>query len=271
MHRFVRLLGVVAVGLAVACIDMSAPKGAASISVLQLPSPSVVVGDTMRDSLGKAAPLTVVAYDGNNARLTDISPLFFISDTTHTAHLKGGNVLVGDKPGSVQLIGQIGSLQTPPATVPVTFAPTKIVAVPLPQDTLRAPFPLDSATSIASMAIGALVLGVPLPGGTDSVSQGFVVKYDLKYAPVTKAGSKSPAVYFVDGQQHVATADTTHATGASRQLTVNSSLLADPALLGGTKVDSAVVEVSTKYKGVLVSGSPVRFVVLITVLPPALR
>jgi hypothetical protein len=269
MHRFVRLLGVVAVGLAVACIDMSAPKGAASISVLQLPSPSVVVGDTMRDSLGKAAPLTVIAYDGNNAPLTDISPLFFISDTTHTAHLNGGNVLVGDKPGSVQLIGQIGALQTPPATVPVTFAPTKIVAAPLPQDdTLRAPFPLDSTTSIKSVSIGVLVLGVPLPGGTDSVSQGFVVKYDLKSAPATKAGSKSPAVYLADNNGHVATADTTHASGASRNLTVNSFFLADPALLGGTKVDSAVVEVSTKYKGVLVSGSPVRFVIPIKVNPP---
>ena len=41
--------------IAVACVDMSAPKGPASISVLQLPAPFVVRGAVMGDSLGNPA------------------------------------------------------------------------------------------------------------------------------------------------------------------------------------------------------------------------
>lgn len=261
MHRFATLLVVVGACFGIACIDMSSPRGAASISVLLLPSPNVVVGDTMRDSLGNAAPLTVVAYDANNMKLTDVSPLFFISDTSHTAHLKGGTVLVGDKLGSVQLIGQIGDLQTPPVSVPVTIAPTKLAAaVPLP-DTLCAPFPTDSATST-----GAVIVSVTLTGGADSGSQGFVVKYDLKKAPGTRSDARSPAVLFTDELGRIAKADTTDASGqAHRTLLVNSFFLGDQALLSGQKVDSALVEVSTSYKGVAVSGSPVKFVVPIKV------
>jgi hypothetical protein len=260
MHRFATLLVAVGVVLGIACIDTSAPPGAASISVLQLPSPSVVVGDTMRDSLGVAAPLTVVAYDGNNVKLTDIVPLFFISDTSHTAHLKGGTVLVGDKLGSVQLIGQVGGLQTPPVSVPVTVAPKKFaVRLPLP-DTLHAHIAVDSASSIDTVS-----LGVTLVGGPDSAVQSFVVKYTLGHRPESKPGST--AVYLADDQGHIATADTTDASGgASRRLVVNSFFLTDQARTGST-VDSAVVVVSTSYKGVPVSGS-ITFVVRIRAFIP---
>lgn len=252
MHRFATLLVAVAVALGVACIDMSAPPGAASISVLLLPSPSVVVGDTMRDSLGKAAPLAVAAFDGNNQKLTDIAPLFFISDTSHTAHLKGGNVLVGDKLGSVQLIGQVGVLQTPPVSVTVTVAPKQFAAGAPAPDTVRFPPPTDSASSIDTTS-----LRVTLVGGPDSAAQGFVVKYTLGHTPASKPGS--PAVYLADDLGHIATADTTDGSGvASRTLVVNSLFLTDQALLA---IDSAVVVVSTSYKGVPVSGSPIRFVV----------
>ena len=263
MHRFALLVVAASVCLGVACIDMSAPPGAASISVLLLPSPSVVVGDTMRDSLGVAAPLSVAAFDGNNQKLTGIAPLFFISDSSHTAHLKGGNVLVGDKLGTVQLIGQVSGLQTPPVSVTVTVAPKKFaVALPLP-DTVRAPFPTDSASSM-----GSSVLSVTLTGGPDSAAQGFVVKYTMGHKPESKPGAT--AVYLVDPELgHIATTDTTDGSGgASRKLVVNSFLLTDPALLAGTAVDSAVVVVRTTYKGVAVSGSPVTFVVRIKVLPP---
>jgi hypothetical protein len=58
--------------------------------------------------------------------------------------------------------------------------------------------------------------------------------------------------------------DTTDATGASRKLVVRSWLLADEAE-GRTKVDSAVVVVSTSYKGHPVLGSPLRLVIPIKV------
>ncbi|HTE47585.1 MAG TPA: hypothetical protein VK636_20245 [Gemmatimonadaceae bacterium] len=232
---------------------MSSPKGAASISVLQLPSPNVVVGDTMRDSLGVATPLSVIAYDANNAKLADITALFFISDSSHTAHLNGGSVLIGDKLGSVQLVGQVGGLQTPPVLVPVTVAPTKFAGVPIKPDTaLFVPISTDSATSVGSFALAATLKG------DTTAALSFVVKYTLSKAPQTKPGSP-PAVYLSDIPGHISAVDTTDATGATRSLVVNSLYLADPKLLVDG-ADTAVVIISTSYKGVPVSGSPITVV-----------
>jgi hypothetical protein len=50
-------------------------------------------------------------------------------------------------------------------------------------------------------------------------------------------------------------------------LVVNSFFLADSALAAGTKIDSAVVNATAFYRGALVAGSPVRFVVPIRVIP----
>jgi hypothetical protein len=259
IRRFVPTLVLVAIVAGVACLDMSAPKGPASISALLLPSPSVVVGDTMRDSNGVAAPLKVVAFDANGNRIGEVAADFFITDSGHIAHI-GGSTLVGDQLGTVHVIGQIGALQTPAATIPITVAPAKIAQSATPIDTLRVPTTGDSATSIASS-----VLAVTLLGANDSTAQGFIVKFAIVRAPLTKSGTTSPAVYLADDLGHVASSDTSDAGGASRRLTVNSLFLADDSLSAGKKIDSAIVNASAFYRGVLVPGSPVQFVVPIRV------
>lgn len=259
LYRISQTGVVVAVALGLACIDMSAPKGPAWISVLQVPSPAVVVGDTMRDSNGVATPLNIGAFDGSGAPISAASAQFFITDSAPAAHLNQQFVLVGDKLGTIHVIGQIGALQTPVATVFVTVAPTRIAAAG-PVDTLRVPVTGDTTTSTAFS-----VLAVTVHGVGDTASQGFVVKFVLKSAPATIAGQTTPAVYLADDLGNPSTADTTDAVGASRRLVVKQYKLADQALAGGQKTDSAVVEASTSYKGVLVSGSPVRFVVPIKI------
>ena len=88
IRRIATSLFVVAAVVAMACIDMSAPKGRpASISSLLLPSPSVVVGDSMRDSAGKVAPLRIIAYDANNAPIPSLEVLFFVTDSAAVAHI----------------------------------------------------------------------------------------------------------------------------------------------------------------------------------------
>ena len=67
--------------VAVACLDMSAPSGAASISLLQLPSPSVVRGDTMRDSAGNVAPVTVTSFNVQGEPIPTIPFETFVLDT----------------------------------------------------------------------------------------------------------------------------------------------------------------------------------------------
>lgn len=253
--------GLLAAGvvLGLACVDMSAPKGPASISNLVLPSPSVIVGDVMRDSTGAPAPLSIAAYDANGAPLTGVAAQFFITDSAKVAHLDASNVLTGDQIGTVHIVGQVGALQTSVATVPVTSAPSKMASSGK-IDTLVVPLGADSALTTAFAAMSLLVTSAG-----DSASQGIVVRYSLAYAPATHDGEPT-AVYIADNTGHVASADTTSGSGSSsRRLVVTSAFLADDALRGGQRTDSAVVEASASYKGAALAGSPVRFVVPIKV------
>jgi hypothetical protein len=254
MTKIVAVIGAI---IGVACVDMSAPKGPASISLLQLPSPSVVVGDSMRDSTGAPAKLNVIAYDASGTPLSDVTPEFFITDTGAAAHIVSATgVLVGDKLGSVRIIGQIGSLQTPVATIPVTVAPTLIARVAASKDTLEAPLTAD--TSVASR--GKLAAAVFVTGAEKAGAEKFVVRFTLVYAP-RSASNAQPAVFLADDQGKPSVVDTTDASGrASRDVIVITPFLGDSAVLFG-RVDSVVVLAEASYKRELVPGSPVRIVI----------
>jgi hypothetical protein len=246
--------------LATACLDMSAPKGPASISVLQLPSPSVVVGDVMRDSNGVPAKFSVIAYDANGNQLSGITPQIIITDSIRFAHFNADGILTGDSIGLVNVLGQIGNLQTPVVPIPVTVAPTSIQAVP-PVDSFRIPFSTD--TTPATTPVGAVI-----SGADNTFAQKFLVHFALIYAPATATG-KSPAVFLANTATGKPFAvDTTKVNGvASLSLSVIRLFLADDSLSAGLKTDSAVVEMRASYKGAPVPGSPVRVTVPIVVQP----
>lgn len=248
--------------LAVACVDMSAPKGPAYISTLLLPSPSVVVGDVMRDSNGTPAPLAIVAYNSDNSAITGSVAQFFVVDTLRYAHLTSGNQLFGDKIGTTRVVGQIGNLQTTAISVPVTYAPDTLKKVTA-FDTLNAPLGADSATSLSTLALGVMVRSA-----LDSAAQGFIVHYVIIHAPRTASSATSPAVYLADDNGKPALADTSDATGlASPRLAVNTYFMADSArFVTGTYVDSVVIDASAKYNGRVIKGSPIRFIVRLTAL-----
>jgi hypothetical protein len=265
IRRRATIVGLFGAALATACLDMSAPKGPASISVLQLPSPSVVVGDVMRDSNGAPAMLSIIAYDADGNPISGITPQFVITDSIKFAHFDANGLLTGDSVGAVHVLGQIGNLQTPVATVPVTVAPTSIQAVPA-VDTFRVPFTND--TTPATTPIGAVI-----SGANGTFAQGFVVHFALTYAPATKVG-KSPAVSLRDGDTLSTVAVTDVSGHASRSLAVIVPFLADAAFAAGQKTDSAVIEMTASYKGSPIPGSPIRVVVPIVVklsIPTRLR
>jgi hypothetical protein len=241
--------------LAVACIDLSAPKGAASISVLQLPSLFVVRGDVMRDSTGVPAKPRVVAYDGNGNAVPDVEADFFITDSGPAAHFGTDGVLVGDKLGTVRVIGQIGNLQTPVTQIPVTVEPTTIAVGTPPPDTIRAPLRSDSAGSIGRTQISLVVTGAG-----DTAVQGVLVHLKLTRT-LESASSTQPAVYIGDSNGKPHSADSVgYPQDAPKMVIVLTRNLADQALLSGTKVDTVIVEASASYKGAPLKGSPVRLV-----------
>jgi hypothetical protein len=242
---------IVGAALALACVDMSAPKGPAAISNLRLPSPSVVVGDVMRDSNGTPAALTITAFDAAGTPTTAQGAQFFITDSTKAAHLAGGTMLTG-------LVGQIGNLQTAAVTVQVTYLPSKMLHTGT-DSTLTAPLSRDTAI------VGIVTLTLRVSSAQDSASAGIVVRYALTRAP-SALDPAHPAVFIADNTNRLATADTTTEQGTStRHLVVISARLSDQALVAGTKTDTAIVEARASYKGAPLDGSPVRFVIPIRV------
>lgn len=238
-----------------ACVDLSAPKDApASISPLQAGSLFAVLGDVIRDTLGNASVLNIIAYDGAGNEVSGFTPNFFLIDSLPNAKLNADGTLTGTKLGTARLIGQIGNVQTPPLTIFITPAPTTLIP-PTTRDSIVAPVGTDSASAMASITIQTGVRGA-----ANAAIGGAFVRYEIKNAPDSRPGSV--AVYLQDDNNRafpkgMSTPDTTDASGnVSRKLVMNSRLLADGPLKAGSRTDTVIVEVTAKYKGAALSGSP---------------
>jgi len=258
IHRVLISVVVLAVALGLACVDMSAPKGPASISNLRLPSPSLIVGDSMRDSTGTLAPLTITAFDATGNPAVAPGAQFFITDTTKAATLALNNLLIGHRLGSTIIIGQLGNLQTSPVTLPVTNRPAKLVKVSS-DTTLVAPFTVDTAVSAKA------VVSLNVLSAQDSASQVIIVRYTLARTLSPRNASR-PAVVIADANGKAGTVDTSSSTGSSsRQILVFPALLGDAALLGGTKTDTIIVEAQASYAKVELANPPIRFIIAVRV------
>jgi hypothetical protein len=226
------------------CDWSAGPNDLYSISRLMLPSPGIVVGDTMRDSLGNAAVLRLIAYARSGDTLTGQQKYFITLDTL--THLVGGMVLLGDHLGTSRVIGGIGSLQTLPETVKVTLRPDTLIAADSVRHLKTYLLLTDSISNSADLS--ALVqnrTGTPTP--VDAV----IVKYTLVSSPPSK--SFLPSVTIMNGNT-ISTADTTSAgrVGRSLRLYVNRLLTVNE--------DSAVVDATASYRGA--SLGTIRFTVV---------
>jgi hypothetical protein len=253
------LLGALLVCTAVACIDMSAPRnGVLSISGVQLPSPSIVVGDVMRDSAGNPSPIAVTGFDASGHAITTMTPTFIV--VSRGMHLGADNVLVGDSIATSAVIGDVGGLQSESAPVAITFPPDSATASS--PDTLRLVLLSDTLTStkLTVTLTGHNRLGAtagPERGG----AQGFVVRYAVVYAPASFKADSATA-FLTDGTRASAV-DTTDASGvATRQAALLVHLIANADLLSGAATDSIVVDATVNPRGATVLPGPVlRFVI----------
>lgn len=271
-----KIVGVVATVVIAACVDLSAPKGQpASISQLQLPAFFVVQGDTMRDTLGRATPMSVIAYDGAGGVLTTFKPTFLITDSLQQLHFSAiDSSLVSNGPadtaGAVaHVLAQIGSLQTASQTVYVTVRPDtlrRVLTATTGTDTLSLDIGKDSASAITTLKLSTVVRGI---GGR--VVPGVFVRYSL----VTPVSSKTaaPAAYLLDdannifirGQSTPDTADISGLTG--RTLAINARLVADANVVNPGNITSIEVLATAMYRGVPLQGSPLH--ILVPVKGPA--
>jgi hypothetical protein len=252
MGAFKRIAAVLVAGGAVtalACVDMSAPKGPASISLLQLPAQYVVLGDTMRDTNGVVGSPSIVSFDAAGMASTATGAEFFTTDSQPVATFNSAGQLVGNTVGQVHVIGQIGKLQTPSVAVTVIPSPPDSLTSTLP-DTVALFFP-PSADS--ALSVGSLQLAITVKAQDQSLVPGVIVTYTL--SPHSSV-QKYAALYLSDGTTNAQSLiDTTKVGGTSnRTLFVIGAALAPEVRLGAA--DTAVVTVTAKYKGAPLKNSP---------------
>jgi hypothetical protein len=235
--RFPRALALSAAALGwylVSCTEVPSPDGGVvSISNILRPSPGLVVGDTMRDSTGVVAPLRVVAYGIDDAPLSPQPTVTFIALDT-TAHLADA-LLIGDRAGTVRVVGIVGSVQTRPDEIPVTLRPDTVVLSDSTVHHVRHTVATDTVVNSAELGVFVQHL-LPTVSGVQAV----VVKYTITKAP---AGASTPTAVLLNASR-LSDRDTTDFAGKASMV----ARLRLGALTAHT-TDTVLVNATASYRG----------------------
>ncbi|MDQ8154266.1 MAG: hypothetical protein P3B98_06340 [Gemmatimonadota bacterium] len=244
------------VGAAVvgACTDVgTSPDAIVALAFDTLPYPSVVAGDTMRDSMGRAAPLRAVAYDASGDVIENPSVRYLALDTGVDIGSTGYLVASTRIGGTVRVVAAAASLQSLHKTVTITHAPEKLTVSGTTVDTLKYVLPDALSNTGKAMTVkltrDSAGAAVPVPG--------FLVSWLVTYRgkTVEKSDTTLASLWDDASSRKVSLVDTTGADGtAARTLRIRSNNL--PA-----SADSFLVAASVRYRGAVVAGSPVKFVI----------
>lgn len=240
--------------LAGSCTNVAtSPATAVALEFDTLPFPAVVTGDTLRDSLGRAAPLNAVAYNASGTVIANAGIRYLALDTGLT--IDGAGIVTAQaRNGTVRLVASVGALQSvTPRTLEVARRPDTVLVTGKPVDTLRFTIP-DSALRNVTASLGVRVATRDTAGGITG-SKGWLVSYQTFFhgAALTSTDTTRASLW-AEGSR-TSPLDTTTADGAAgRTLRIRSLLLP-------TTPDSFVVIASVRYRGAAVRGSPVRFVI----------
>lgn len=246
---------VVAAAWVGACSDVgTAPDGIVALAFDTLPYPSVVAHDTMRDSTGRAAPLSAVAYNADGDVIDKPAVRYIVLDTGVEVSAQGYLIATTRTSGTVRVVAAAASLQSLQKTVTVTSEPDTFAASGATSDTLRYELP-DAATNVSKAMTVKLTRRDSL--GTALNVPGFLVSWLVTFRGQTilKSDTTIASLWEDPTSRRVSLVDTTGADGtAARTLRIRSGALPSTA-------DSFVVSASTRYRGEAVAGSPVKFVI----------
>lgn len=236
-------MSMLACAMALACVEI--PTGEDDLLSFQfdpLASPSVVVGDSLRDSLGVATPLSITAFSYDGTPVSGVQARFRALDTRVRVDSVTGFV-IGDSVGTtariVAAVADVAGL----ILLPVVLRPDTVVGS---NDRDSLSYSLTDTAANVSNAIGVRVLHGP--AAADSAVASFRVTFDI-LSPADTAAAR-----LVDASGRRSNADTTDASGiAARRVKVDVSRLV-------AVIDSVIVNASVKYRGAHVRGSPMRLV-----------
>jgi hypothetical protein len=246
---------VVTVVVAAGCIDLSAPgSGVLSLSPFRLPYPSVVVGDTLRDSTGAAVPLRIVALDARGDTVADPEVSFLVSAPSEISVSPAGfltGLQLTESPA--RIVAQVEGLQVE----------ARIDVVPRPTDAVRAsPDEIPAVSYVPGSGQTALLRSADLSVRVESVTgstatpvRSWLVSYEITRMPAGVPGGVPPA-YLGSETDSESRVDTTGSNGvAMRRVVIRQ------ALLTGLAADTVEVRATVRERGTQLQGSPITFVV----------
>jgi len=235
--------------IAVACTDISGSSTSVlSIQFDSLSAPSVVVGDTLRDTTGAVIRPVVHAFNFQGEEIIP-APVFFLSPDSGITVDSVTGIVVGDSLRSTpaRIVATIGTLQAI-QNVDVTLRPDLVQAVNA-LDSLQYSL-LDTTLNVSSQLQVKLTHGV---APNDSAVKSYIVSFAIVAQSDPQLGE------LVNDAGKPSVVDTTDASGiAGRKIRLHPLFLSS-----GTAVDSIVVNATAKYRGTQVNGSPVRLVLLL--------
>lgn len=232
------------VTMTAACTDI--PSGASAVASIQfdsIPSPSVVLGDTLRDESGKAAPLTARAFAYGSKPVLDAPFRYFALDRGLTVDSATGHV-IGDsvRATPARVLAAVAGLQAL-LPIPVVFKPDTVV-ISHGRDSLSYSV-IDSTVNVSP------VLSVTVRH-TLTRSDSLVRSYLVTFAITNQ--SDTLAAQLVNDAGIPSARDTTDASGvAARKIRVRPTRLK-------SVIDSVLVTASVRYRGAHVRGSPALLV-----------
>jgi hypothetical protein len=227
-----------------ACTDVSGNSGSVlSIQFDSLAAPSVVVGDTLRDTTGAVIKPVVHAFDFDGNEITRPTVRFQSPDSGVKVDSVTG-FITADSLRSTQarIYATVGSLQAV-QRLDVTLRPDAISAVNGVDSLLYSP-----ADSVSPQ------LKVKLTHGTvpnDSAVKSYIVSYAIVSQKHPQLGE------LVNDAVHASRVDTTGTDGVAGRAIWLHSLNIQVAR------DTIIVDATARYRGVPVTGSPVRFILIL--------
>jgi hypothetical protein len=262
-HRWVGVVAAGAIMTSAACAEVgSGPDVPAAIELTALPSPSVVIGDTLRTIDGVVAPVKAIVRNLSGDPIADAPVRYLYADFARDSALKvdsSSGIVVALRASSAdaRLAARVGTSLQVLKTVVVTSRPDSMDRVGQVTPTLFTTTLLDTGavgrTANSSNALTAVVRHKSSTAGVTTTVNGWPVRFEL-LSPANPTNDTTRSVYLVDDVGRASSLDTTDAGGvAGRKVRIRAALF--PAA-GVT--DSVIVQATATYRGQLLPGGPVR-------------
>ena len=216
---------VVVAGVAlVSCFELSGPQsGVSAVSRIIKAWPSVVVNDSLRDSLGRATALRIDVFDGDGNQVEDAEIRFIVLDTGLTVHADGFVVGTRIRTLPARVVAQVrrgGDLiQTPEDSIDVVPMPDSVL--PNRDTTFAAkPFEVINPAVVTSDPLAVTILSRATGVASGVPVRSWIVRYEIPDGGEPVGQNDQHTALFTGAGEARVVYDTTDASGIASGRTI---------------------------------------------------